>query len=123
MLKSAYFEECLSRTSMSEWHKRFKEAQNVRMQKSHVKTRLAAFVDAKGIIHHHFVLEKQIVNGKFYKEMIKRLIAGVYCIRPEFQESGSWYLLHDNAGTFFRCCLHVFGQTRDPRVIPSTLLH
>jgi hypothetical protein len=25
MLKSAYGEECLSRTSVSEWHRRFKE--------------------------------------------------------------------------------------------------
>jgi histone-lysine N-methyltransferase SETMAR len=53
--------------------------------------------DAKGIIHHEFVLEKQTVKGKFYKEMIKRLIAGVHRVRPEFQESGSLYLLHDNA--------------------------
>lgn len=28
--------------------------------------------------------------------MIKRLIARVHRIRLEFQESGSWYLLHDN---------------------------
>jgi hypothetical protein len=34
-----------------------------------------AFFDGKGIIHHEFVPEKQTVNGKFYKEAIKRLIA------------------------------------------------
>jgi transposase len=55
------------------------------------------FFYAKGIIHHEFVSEKQTVNGKFYKEVIKRLIARVHCVRPEFQESWSWYLLHDNA--------------------------
>jgi hypothetical protein len=58
---------------------------------------LTAFFYAKGIIHHYFVPEKQTVNGKFYKEAIKRLIALVHYVRPEFQESGSWYLLHDNA--------------------------
>jgi transposase len=58
---------------------------------------LIAFFDAKGITHHEFVPEKQTVNGKFYKDVIKKLIARVHHVRPEFQESGSWYLLHDNA--------------------------
>jgi hypothetical protein len=97
MLKSVYSEECLSRTSVFEWHKRFKEAQKVKMQKSRVKTMLTAIFYAEGIIHHKFVPEKQTVIGKFYKEVIKRLIARVHCVRPEFQESGSWHLLHDNA--------------------------
>jgi hypothetical protein len=97
MLKSVYSEDCLSRTSVSEWHKRFKEAQKVGIQKSWVKTMLTAFFDAEGIIHHEFVLEKQTVNNKFYNEVIKRLIARVHRVRPEFQESGSWHLLHDNA--------------------------
>jgi hypothetical protein len=34
MLKNAYDEECLSRTSVSEWYKRFIESQKGRMQKS-----------------------------------------------------------------------------------------
>jgi hypothetical protein len=67
------------------------------MQKSPVKTMLTTFFDTKGIIHHEFMLEKETVNFKFYKEVIKTLIAGVHCVRPEFQESGSWYLLHGNA--------------------------
>jgi hypothetical protein len=36
MLKSAYGEKNLSRTSVFEWHKTFKGAQKVRMQKSRV---------------------------------------------------------------------------------------
>jgi hypothetical protein len=43
------------------------------------------------------VPEKQTVNSKFYEEVIKRLIAWVHHVRPEFQESVFWYLLHDNA--------------------------
>jgi hypothetical protein len=50
------------------------KAQKVRMQKLLVKTMLTAFFDAKGIIHHEFVPEEQTVNGKYYKEVIKRLI-------------------------------------------------
>jgi hypothetical protein len=47
------------------------------MQKSWVKAMLTAFFDAKGIIPHKFVLEKQTVNGKFYEEVIMRLIIRV----------------------------------------------
>jgi hypothetical protein len=61
------------------------KAQKVIMQKSRVKTMLTAFFYDKDIIHHKFVPEKQTTNGKFYKEMIKRLFAGIHCIRPEFQ--------------------------------------
>jgi transposase len=43
------------------------------------------------------VPEKQTVNGKFHKEVIRRLVARVQRVRSEFQESGFWYLLHDNA--------------------------
>jgi hypothetical protein len=101
----------------------FIEAQKVRMQKSQVKTTLTAFFYAKVIIHHQSVPEKQTVNGKFYKEMIKRLIAGVHRVRPEFQESRSWYLPHNNPpAAFFGYCLRVFGEMRDLRFIPSTLL-
>jgi hypothetical protein len=53
------------------------KVQKVRMQKSRVKTILTACFDAKGIIHHEFVPQKQTVNGKFYKEVIKGLIARV----------------------------------------------
>jgi hypothetical protein len=53
--------------------------------------------NAKGIINHEFVPEEQAVNDKFCKEVIKRLIARVHHIRPEFQESGAWYLPHDTA--------------------------
>jgi hypothetical protein len=30
-------------------------------------------------------------------ELIKRVIALVHRVRPEFQGGGSWYLVHDNA--------------------------
>jgi hypothetical protein len=58
---------------------------------------LAAFSDANVIIHYEFVPEKQTVNGKFYNEVMKRLIALVHRVRPEFKENGAWFLLHDNA--------------------------
>jgi hypothetical protein len=46
------------------------------------------------------VHEKQTVRYTCYEEVVKRLIAQVHSIRPEFQESGSWYALHNNAWTY-----------------------
>jgi hypothetical protein len=89
MLNSAYGEACLLRTSVSEWHRRFKEGQKS-LQDDEWKGCPTSSTE-------EFMLENQTVNGKFYKEVIKRLITRVNCIRPEFQESRSWYLLHDNA--------------------------
>jgi hypothetical protein len=87
-----------------------------------METMLTAFFYAKGIIHHEFVSEKQNVKGKFYKEVMKRLIARVHHARPQLQESESWYFLHDNAPAHSSGAVsRVFGETRDPRVIPSTL--
>jgi hypothetical protein len=58
MLKSVYGEECLSRTCVFEWHKRFKEGR-VLLQDDEWKiageTMLSAFFDAKAIIHHKCV--------------------------------------------------------------------
>jgi hypothetical protein len=92
-----YSEECLSRPNASEWHKRFEESSESENAKIMGKTMLTAFFDAKSTINHEFVPGKQTLNSKFYKKVIKRLIARIHCIRLEFQESGAWYLLHNNA--------------------------
>jgi hypothetical protein len=62
MFKSAYNGECLSRTSVFEWHKKLKKkVQKVRVQKLRVKTMMTAFFFyAKGIIHHEFVPENRL---------------------------------------------------------------
>jgi hypothetical protein len=45
---------------------------------------------AEIIFHREFLPQIVTVSCKFYKQPIKRVIT-------EFQESGSWYLLQDNA--------------------------
>jgi hypothetical protein len=82
MLKSGYGEEFLPTTSVFEWHTRFKEGRES-LQDDERKGRPSTSRTEE------FVPEKQTVNGKFYEEVIKRLIARVHRIRPEFQESGS----------------------------------
>jgi hypothetical protein len=57
MMKNAYQEQvCLNDTKCS---KKGLESE----EKLQVKTMLTAFFDARGIIHHEFVLEKRTLNG------------------------------------------------------------
>jgi hypothetical protein len=115
MLWTAYGEECLSRTNVFVWHKSFKSSSESENAK----------ISGENNVDCIFMPEKQTVNGKFYKQLFKRLFARVHRVGPEFKKSGSWYLLHCTAlhctGAFFGRCLRAFGETRDPRVIPSTL--
>ena len=61
MLRKAYGDQILSRTTVYEWFKRFKEGREsprkVRLQKSKVKTMLITFFDSEGMIHNKFVPE------------------------------------------------------------------
>jgi hypothetical protein len=69
------------------------KSQKVRMQKSRVKMMWTAIFYAKGIIRHEFMTKKHTANVKLYKGVIKRLIAPVQLLMPQFQESGFWYIL------------------------------
>lgn len=68
-----------------------------RQEKSKIKSMLICFYDSKGIIHKEFVPTGQMVNAVFYVGVLKRLVARIRRIRPEYREEGSWRLLHDNA--------------------------
>jgi hypothetical protein len=58
------------------------------MQKSRVKTMLTVFFYAKDIIHHEIVPEKQTVDGRFYKEVTKKLIAEFIALGLSFRKVG-----------------------------------
>lgn len=82
----------------SEWvGKNSPRSSKVRSVKSKTKTMLIVFFDARGIIHREFVPPNQTVNAVFYKGVMERLLARIRRVRPQFHESGDWFLLHDNA--------------------------
>jgi hypothetical protein len=66
----------------------FKETESSESENAKIvsENNIDCFFYAKGIIHHKFVVEKQTANGKFYKEVIERLITRIHRVRPEFQE-------------------------------------
>ncbi|XP_071558193.1 histone-lysine N-methyltransferase SETMAR-like [Temnothorax nylanderi] len=66
----------------------------VRMQKGPIKTFLTVFFDSKGIVHKEFMSADQTANADYYLDVLKRLWRKISEIR-EYQEQGSWSLLHD----------------------------
>jgi hypothetical protein len=62
------------------------------------KVNLVIFFDSQGIIHKEFVPPGQTVNKEYYVKLLSRLVLRIRRVRPQFQERGSWFFLHDNAG-------------------------
>jgi len=60
---------------------------------------LITFFDSKGIIHKECFLSCQTVTAKYYLKVLKRLMARIRLIRPEYRDPKSWSLLHDNASS------------------------
>ena len=58
---------------------------------------LITFFYSNGLIHRKFIPTGQTVHGDFYFAVMKRLVARIARIRPQYREQGSWWLLHDNA--------------------------
>ena len=52
---------------------------------------------AKELSTGEFVATSQTITGTYYLEALKRLIARICCIRPEYRDPETWSLLHDNA--------------------------
>jgi transposase len=58
---------------------------------------LVTFFDSQGIIHKELVPPGQAVNKEYHMEVLSRLLQRIRRVRPQFQERGSWLLLHDKA--------------------------
>ncbi|UYV73903.1 hypothetical protein LAZ67_11001358 [Cordylochernes scorpioides] len=82
----------------AEWKsKNSPQAKKTRKVPSKIKTMLITFFDSRGIIHKEFVPAGQTITGEYYLNVLKRLIARIRRIRPEYRDENSWGLLHDNA--------------------------
>jgi hypothetical protein len=92
MLKSPYSEECLLRTSVSEWHKRFKEGRELLKDYERKGCPSTSRTEEPMEVIQKCLAEDQTLSVRMLEE-----IRGINNVKPEFQESGSWYLLHDNA--------------------------
>ncbi len=50
----------------------------------------------KGVIHHRYVPEGQIVNATFYIQILDRLGKRIARMRPKMWRDRKFFLLHDN---------------------------
>jgi hypothetical protein len=66
-----------------------------RFQKTKNKVILVTFCNNQGIIHKEFVPPGQTLNME-YVEVLSRLVQRIHHVRPQFQERGSLFRLHDN---------------------------
>ncbi|VVC25608.1 Transposase, type 1 [Cinara cedri] len=71
-----------------------KKARQVRSQ---VKVMLTVFFDYQGVVHHEYTPKGQTITQEYYIDVLRHLRDAVRRKRPEFKESGSWKLHHDNA--------------------------
>jgi disulfide oxidoreductase YuzD len=101
-LRSAYGEECSYRTNVFEYIEVSKKGSDSENAKMAGENNVDCIFYAPVIIRRKFVLEKQTVNGKFYKAVIKILIIRVHRVRPEFQESGFRCPLHHNVPALYQ---------------------
>ena len=67
------------------------------MSKSKIKVMLIAFFNQKGMVHHKFVPEDEIVNQHFYQQVLICLHNQVRCSRWELWSDKSWLFYHDTA--------------------------
>jgi len=68
--------------------------------RSNINSMLIVFFDIQVIVHKDFVPPGQTVNGKFYCEVVKRLMVGIRRTRTDKLKKSNWFLQHDNAPAF-----------------------
>ena len=66
------------------------------LSQSKIKVLMVVFFDWKGIVHHEFVPNGQMVNKKLYQKVLVRLRDAVCRKRPELWEKQTWMLHHNN---------------------------
>ena len=94
MLQTAYGPSCMNRSSVFQWHKRFKEGrESLRDDERCGRT----FFDSMGIIYIQWVPTGITVNKEYYIEVLWEFRKRFRRKRPELFESGQWHFHQDNA--------------------------
>ena len=98
MLQTAYGPSCMNRSSVFQWHKRFKEGrESVRDDERCGRSREVRTSEMIGQINSHRVPTGITVNKEYYIEVLRELRKRFRRKRPELFESGQWHFHQDNA--------------------------
>ena len=82
-------------------HQESPRPKKTRQVRSNVKVMLTCFLDSRGIVHHEYAPEGQIINKECYVEVLRRLRDAVRRKRPDMWTGKNWQLHHDNAPAHF----------------------
>jgi len=69
-------------------------------------------------VHKEFVPSGEIVNGKFYCEILRRLGENMRCKWPEISKNRDWLLHHDNAPAHTSLVVREFLTNNDMTTLP-----
>jgi len=109
------------RQSAEWWSTGTPPSKKVRRQPSTTKTMVMVFFDARGIVHHEFVLQGQTVNQEVYISVLRCMRKALRHRRPDLWGSGQWTLLHHNARPHTALSVSRFLTKHNITVLPHPL--
>ena len=103
-MQQMYGDDCLSRANVFVWRKRFLEGREslecdnregwpISPWTPEMIEKVRDFMTMVAMLRWN---DKRII-GAYYLEVLKRLMARICRIRPEYRDPETWSLLHDNA--------------------------
>ena len=83
-----YGDDFFSRANVFLWHKRFlegkKRLEDDNREEKSISAMLITLFDSKEIIHRECIPTGETITGAYYVEVLKRLMAIIRRIRPQF---------------------------------------
>ncbi|KAJ4434289.1 hypothetical protein ANN_22841 [Periplaneta americana] len=93
----------------SQWkHPESPRPKKARQVRSKIKVMLTVFFDVRGIVHHEYAPEGQMVTKEYYHDVLRRLRDAVRRKRPDMWTANNWHLHHDNAPAHSSQLIHTF---------------
>ncbi|KAJ4427867.1 hypothetical protein ANN_23871 [Periplaneta americana] len=93
----------------SQWkHPESPRPKKARQVRSKIKMMLTVFFDVRGIVHHEYAPEGQMVTKEYYHDVLRRLRDAVRRKRPDMWTANNWHLHHDNAPAHSSQLIHTF---------------
>ncbi|KAJ4444640.1 hypothetical protein ANN_06436 [Periplaneta americana] len=87
---------------------RVSRPKKARQVRSKIKVMLTVFFDVRGIVHHKYAPEGQMVTKEYYHDVLRRLRDAVRRKRQDMWTANNWHLHHDNAPAHSSQLIHTF---------------
>jgi hypothetical protein len=98
LIKQAYGDNSLSRTWVFEWYARFRYSrENLEDDEGSGRSTAVPAPDMIKTVRELISTDRRMTLWMMEKKVLSLLVQRSHRIRPQFQERGSWFLLHGNA--------------------------